>query len=122
MSLLGNRAYENRPWGSFERFTLNELSTVKLLSLSPEQKLSLQTHKERSEFWRVIAGSGVATIGGVESAANVGSEFEILPGTEHRLAAGADGLTWLEIALGQFDENDETRLDDAYHRGSPTPS
>jgi mannose-1-phosphate guanylyltransferase/mannose-1-phosphate guanylyltransferase/mannose-6-phosphate isomerase len=117
--LLPNRAHEDRPWGSFDRFTLNELSTVKLLTLSAGQRLSLQTHAKRGEFWYVISGSGTATIGDTELPAKAGSEFEIPPGTPHRLAAGSEGLSWLEIALGTFDEHDEVRLADDYRRDSP---
>lgn len=116
MALLSNRAHEDRPWGSFDRFTLNESSTVKLLSLNPGQELSKQTHRERSEFWRIIAGSGSATINGTVQPAEVGSEFEIAPGMEHRLSAGPSGLLCLEIALGTFEENDEIRVEDDYGR------
>jgi mannose-1-phosphate guanylyltransferase/mannose-1-phosphate guanylyltransferase/mannose-6-phosphate isomerase len=119
MELLPNRDHEDRPWGSFDRFTLNELSTVKILTLKPGERLSLQTHAKRSEFWRVISGSGTATVGEEEQAAQEGSEFEIAPGTPHRLAAGPEGLAWLEIALGEFDEHDEVRLVDDYQRSSP---
>ncbi|MGH7174832.1 MAG: phosphomannose isomerase type II C-terminal cupin domain [Minisyncoccia bacterium] len=117
--MLSHREHEDRPWGSFDRLTLNELSTVKLLRLKPNERLSLQTHAKRSEFWRVISGSGTATLGTAELPAELGSEFEIPPNTPHRLAAGAEGLTWLEIALGEFDEKDEVRLADDYQRGSP---
>lgn len=119
MALLTDREHEERPWGSFERFTLNELSTVKILTLKPAARLSLQEHAKRSEFWRIIAGEGVATIGEQEIAATVGSEFEILPGVKHRLAAGEQGISCLEIALGEFDEHDEVRVEDDYQRSSP---
>jgi mannose-6-phosphate isomerase-like protein (cupin superfamily) len=116
MALLTNRDHEDRPWGSFDRFTLNEQSTVKILTLKPNQRFSLQEHEKRSEFWRIISGSGTVTIGAQELPAEIGSEFEIQPGTPHRLAAGETGLSCLEIALGTFDEHDETRLADDYGR------
>ncbi|HVW82639.1 MAG TPA: phosphomannose isomerase type II C-terminal cupin domain [Candidatus Paceibacterota bacterium] len=119
MELLKNRDHEERPWGSFDRFTLNEPSTVKLLTLKPGEEISLQKHQKRGEFWRVVRGSGTATIGGRMLLAGEGSEFSIAPGVEHRLKAGPEGLGWLEIALGKFSENDEARLADDYQRGSP---
>ena len=119
MTLLEHRDREERPWGSFERFTHNEPATVKILKVLPGQELSLQKHAHRSEFWRVLAGTGVVTLGAEERPATVSDEFEILPETPHRLAAGADGITVLEIALGDFEENDEVRLADDYQRGSP---
>ena len=120
MSLLSQRDHEDRPWGSFDRFTLNEFSTVKIISLQPLQKLSLQTHTKRSECWHIIAGSGDVIIDGTVHPAKAGDDFEIAIGAAHRAIASAEGLTFLEIALGTFDEHDEVRLEDAYGRGSPT--
>jgi len=118
-TLLTNRDHEERPWGSFDRFTLNELSTVKILRVKPGHELSLQTHKRRAEFGRVLAGSGNVTIDTDIHTIQECDEFEIPPGVQHRVTAGADGLTYLEIALGDFDETDEIRLEDDYHRASP---
>lgn len=110
---------ENRPWGGFERFTLNELSTVKLLTVKPNEALSLQSHHAREEFWRVISGNGTVTLGSIEIPAKTGEEFSIPPETNHRLAAGPEGIVVLEVALGTFDENDEVRISDSYGRSSP---
>lgn len=38
---------EERPWGNFERFTHNEISTVKILTVNPNEELSLQYHHNR---------------------------------------------------------------------------
>lgn len=46
----------------------------------------------------------------------VGKEFYIPRTTAHRIEAGTDGLSILEIATGDFDENDITRLSDRYGR------
>ena len=119
MGLLSNRDHEDRPWGAFDRFTLNESSTIKVISVKPNQSLSLQTHEKRSEFWRILSGSGEVTIDGVVHPAKTGDEFEIPIGTQHRIMADADGLTFLEIALGEFVEHDEKRLEDSYGRSSP---
>ena len=121
MALLSNRNHEDRPWGSFDRFTLNELSTVKILHAKPDQELSLQRHAKRAEYWYILTGSGTVTIEGVEHPASAGKEFEIAVGATHRIKAGTEGIWWLEIALGAFDENDEERLADDYGRGSPAP-
>ena len=34
-----------KPWGGFEQFTLNEISTVKILTIKPGQTFSLQNIK-----------------------------------------------------------------------------
>jgi mannose-1-phosphate guanylyltransferase/mannose-1-phosphate guanylyltransferase/mannose-6-phosphate isomerase len=116
MNDLPNYGKEERPWGNFERFTLNEPSTVKIITLNAEQSLSLQTHKNRDEFWRIIGGFGTVRIGTVESDASEGGVFFIPRGTEHRVSGGSEGLSFLEISFGEFDEQDERRIEDQYGR------
>jgi mannose-6-phosphate isomerase len=110
---------EKRPWGKFEQFTHNEKSTVKILKVKPKERLSLQYHKKRKEFWRVIEGSGKVTIGNKVHKAKIGDEFTILVKQKHRIEASAKGIKLLEIALGNFDEKDNIRLEDDYNRKSP---
>lgn len=107
---------EERPWGSFERFTENDVSTVKILHVAPGKRFSLQKHAKRAEFWRCIEGSGVATIDGVETPLSVGNEVLIPIGATHRLTAGNEGIAVLEIITGEYDENDIERLEDDFGR------
>lgn len=116
MSDLSHYEKEVRPWGNFERFTLNESTTVKIITVQPGEALSLQTHTKREEFWRVLSGSGQVTIGEMAHAAKEGDEFFVHTNQAHRVEASADGIRFLEIAFGTFDERDITRLDDRYGR------
>lgn len=114
-SLLGYEKQE-RPWGNFERLTLNELSTVKVITVSPLGKLSLQRHAHREEVWRVLSGEGVVTIDASVIKAKSGDIFVIPVGSTHRLEASDEGIVILEIARGEFDENDIERIEDVYGR------
>ena len=116
MEGLSNYEKEVRRWGNFERFTLNEQTTVKLVTVNPDEAISLQTHEVRDEFWRVLGGSGVITIEGAEHDAHAGENFFSKRGARHRVAASPEGLRILEIAFGNFDEADITRLEDRYGR------
>ncbi len=116
MDILSQYQKEVRPWGYFERFTKNENTTVKILSLNPHQEFSLQKHKERTEFWRIIDGDGLVVVGGKESGARSGNEFFVEAGMLHRAKAGAEGMRILEISYGEFDENDIERVKDNYGR------
>jgi mannose-6-phosphate isomerase len=107
---------ENRPWGLFERFTLNEASTVKIITVNAGEAFSRQTHTERTEFWKIISGSGKASVGSEMHDAKVGDTFLIPPKTEHRMEGGPEGITFLEISFGHFDENDIIRTEDKYGR------
>lgn len=116
MEGLDHYEKEERPWGNFERFTLNEKSTVKIITVRPGEAFSLQSHKHRGEFWRILAGSGVVTLDTHEQRIHAGESFFSPEGHEHRMEGGPEGLTFLEIAFGDFDENDVTRLEDKYGR------
>jgi mannose-6-phosphate isomerase-like protein (cupin superfamily) len=107
---------EKRPWGRFERYTLNELSTVKLVYLSRNKRLSLQYHDNRSEFWKVIKGPVKVQLGNDTKRLRTGETITIPKKAIHRLiGAGTDAII-LEVSMGKFDENDIVRLEDDYKR------
>jgi mannose-6-phosphate isomerase-like protein (cupin superfamily) len=107
---------EKRPWGRFERFTLNEQSTVKLVYLCGDKRLSLQYHDNRSEFWKVIKGPVKVQVGNDTKTLQSGETITIPKKAIHRLiGAGTDAII-LEISTGEFDESDITRLEDDYNR------
>jgi mannose-6-phosphate isomerase-like protein (cupin superfamily) len=107
---------ETRPWGEFRQFTTGQAVTVKILTIRAGQRLSLQTHQKRSEFWRVLSGAPLITIGTDTTAAAPGDEFDIGVGVVHRIEATDEDARLLEIATGEFDENDITRIEDSYGR------
>ena len=107
---------DEKPWGSSELFTKEEKSTVKILRIASGKRFSLQRHKNREEFWRVIEGSGVITVGDTERAVTVGDEALVPRETLHRIAGGPGGIAVLEISFGAFDENDIERLEDDFGR------
>lgn len=118
MENLSHYKREQRPWGNFERFTLNEKTTVKIITVNAGESISLQTHEHRDEFWRVIKGSGTIRVGEKEDEASEGDAFFTPRHAVHRILGGPGGLVCLEIAFGDFDENDIQRLEDRYGRTS----
>ncbi len=107
---------EEKPWGNFRRFTLNTPSTVKILTLKPNEEFSLQNHGHRLEFWRVIMGNGSAIVGEETKDIVRGDELTVPAHTKHRIQAGSEGIEILEISLGLFDESDIVRYEDKYGR------
>jgi mannose-6-phosphate isomerase-like protein (cupin superfamily) len=105
-----------KPWGQFDQFTHNEPSTVKVLSVNPNTSLSLQYHKNREEFWRVLSGHPILTIGDNKINAKPGDEFMIKKMQQHRVEAQDNAVQILEISFGDFDEEDIVRLEDKYGR------
>jgi len=111
-----NPVTTKRPWGSFTRFTNNEASTVKILHINKSEEFSLQYHTHREEFWKILGGSPEITIGDKVSKPEVGQEFVIAPGVNHRISAPKDDVIVLEISKGQFEEDDVVRIEDKYNR------
>ncbi len=105
-----------RPWGSFRQFTDNEPSTVKLLFVRDGKQCSLQHHKHRAEFWRVLSGTPDVRIGDAVTHARQGDEFTVPVGVSHRITAIGGDVTCLEVSFGAFDENDIVREQDDYGR------
>lgn len=107
---------EERPWGHFQRFTLNTVSTVKIITVEPGQSLSLQRHACRGELWVVLDdGLGVAVNGATWMPA-VGELVYVAPGVTHMLFSAGPRIRVLEVALGHFDEDDIERMADVYGR------
>lgn len=107
---------EKRPWGEFREFTLNEPSTVKILTIKKGESFSLQKHLHRVEFWAVITGNPHIVIGDKVITAKKGDEFGISRETDHRISAPQNDVEILEISKGDFDESDIIRVQDKYGR------
>ncbi|MDD5318636.1 MAG: phosphomannose isomerase type II C-terminal cupin domain [Candidatus Pacebacteria bacterium] len=113
---MKNKSFVIKPWGNFTQYTLNTPSTVKIILVEKGQSTSLQFHKHRDEFWKVLKGEAILTIGNEIHQAKVGEEFFITAETIHRIEAGNTDVELLEISFGTFDEEDITRLKDNYGR------
>jgi mannose-1-phosphate guanylyltransferase/mannose-1-phosphate guanylyltransferase/mannose-6-phosphate isomerase len=109
-----------RPWGRFEQYCDNVKCAVKMHFFKPNEMWSLQYHYNRDEFWKIIKGKAVVTIGDKEIKAKEGDEFFCKRGEKHRIKAVDGPIEVLEICFGEFDENDEVRLEDKYKRVTGT--
>ena len=107
---------EERPWGNFRQFTHNSPSTVKIIFVKKGEAFSLQYHERRTEFWRILRGTPEVTIGNSVMEGKVGDEFKIPPKTNHRVCSIGSDTEILEIAEGDFDEDDIVRIEDKYGR------
>ena len=89
---------------------------MKILNVKPNQKLSLQYHKKRDEFWRVISGSANFVIDDQLKQGKTGDEFFIKKGQNHRIMTQDEHVQVLEVSFGEFDEDDIVRIEDKYNR------
>lgn len=107
---------EERPWGNFRQFTHNTSSTVKIITVKENEELSLQSHKNRLEFWHILKGSGIIEIENIKYEAKEGDEYNIPQNIKHRIKAKEGGISVLEIATGEFNEKDIIHYEDKYNR------
>jgi mannose-6-phosphate isomerase-like protein (cupin superfamily) len=109
---------ETRPWGAF--YTLDEGPDykVKRIVVSPQGRLSLQSHKHRSEHWTVVAGEATVTVGDSVRRLTRGEAVDIARGARHRLENfGSVDVEVIEVQFGDYlGEDDIVRYDDAYQR------
>ena len=109
---------EHRPWGCFRVLQENENCKVKSINVLPHARLSLQSHKFRSENWVVVEGTATVTVENKVISLNVGESVFIPAGAQHRLHNNTnEPLTVVETQTGTyFGEDDITRYQDDYSR------
>ena len=110
----------DKPWGVYMILLETPYTKVKKIVVNPNQKLSLQYHNHRSEVWTIVKGDGVFANGKhADYVVFVGDVIEIKQGDCHRITAGDEGVTFIEVQLspnGTFDEDDIVRIEDEYGR------
>lgn len=107
----------NRPWGSFRQYAHNKSCTVSLMEVQPNQRLSLQSHTSRAELWIVIDDGAVVQVGDEIKTYKAGDEIWIPANEKHRLSCtGTTPVRVLEVAFGNWQQDDIQRYDDDYER------
>ena len=107
-----------RPWGWYQTLEMRDRFQVKVISLKPGAKISLQRHQHRAEHWVVVSGVATVTRGEdiLELEENQSTYIPI--GTMHRLENTTENeLQIIEVQSGDYlGEDDIERFDDQYGR------
>lgn len=107
-----------RPWGTYQTLALDKNYQVKIITINPSGRLSLQKHCKRSEHWIVVAGNPTLTINETVKVHQISEHAYIPIGTIHRMEnfTAAPAII-IEIQTGEYlGEDDIVRLDDIYGR------
>ena len=110
------------PWGWYQTLVIAKTYHVKQIRIDQGQRLSLQKHVYRSEYWIIIKGTALVTCGSATTKLTAGNSTFITAGQVHRIAnhiTNPDNaeLIVLEIQIGKyFGEDDIIRLADDYGR------
>jgi mannose-6-phosphate isomerase-like protein (cupin superfamily) len=107
-----------RPWGSYKILEDSESPVcVKIITVNPGCRLSLQKHKLRSEKWFPIDPGLIVQVGEETLSLHVGESIFVDAGIVHRISNETDKpVRLVELMYGQYDEEDIERLEDDYDR------
>jgi len=115
-----------RPWGGYEVLPglPGVAHQIKRLHVHPGARLSLQSHRCRSELWCIVQGEAEATLDGRILRLSYGGLLAIPVGAVHRLSnPGNKTLIVVEVQTGEsFEEEDVVRYNDDYGRCGPPSS
>ena len=108
----------HRPWGSYRSLIAGERFQVKVITVKPGGRLSLQLHRHRAEHWIVVRGAAQVTCGERVSMLYENQSTYIPQGETHRLEnPGRIPLEMIEVQSGSYlGEDDIVRVEDAYGR------
>ena len=105
-----------RPWGGFRQYANNEAVTVSLMTVQPNQRLSLQSHAGRAELWIMLDAGAIVQVGDAILHPNAGDEIWIPVNAKHRLSSAGPPVRVLEVAFGNWQQNDIVRYEDDFNR------
>lgn len=111
---------EERPWGSFRVLSYGAGYKIKEIVVKPGQKLSLQMHHHRCEFWTVISGEAIVQIDDSRRHLKAQENAFIPLHAKHRLEnPGTTDMVMVEVQCGDYlGEDDIVRFDDIYGRAA----
>ena len=109
----------HKPWGSYKNIFIGHNFIVKILTINPKCKISLQYHTKRAEHWVVTEGIAFVTKGKSEFILKNESTYIEIEEI-HRIENKEDEkLIIVEVQIGsEINEDDIVRLDDIYGRMS----
>jgi D-beta-D-heptose 7-phosphate kinase/D-beta-D-heptose 1-phosphate adenosyltransferase len=108
-----------RPWGEYYGWDSGRGWNLKTIYIKPKKRLSLQYHRHREEWWLLVSGDAQAIVhdrsGEKTVSLKKGEVFRVTKKQVHRLLSRKGG-TVVEVAYGNFDEDDIVRIQDDYGR------
>lgn len=113
-----NKVY--RPWGSYTSVDIGEGFQVKRITVNPNARLSLQSHRLRAEHWIVVSGIALVTRGQETFYLRENESTHIPAGIRHRLEnPEKKNLVLIEVQTGSYlGEDDIVRYEDDFFRDS----
>jgi mannose-6-phosphate isomerase-like protein (cupin superfamily) len=118
MSLFNQKF--DRPWGYYTILHCddNAVCKVKEIVVFPNNRLSLQSHNQRSEHWVIVQGKAKVQVGDDFLELNKNQHVYIPKKTLHRIEnIGKENVVFIETQIGDYlGEDDIIRYSDDYNR------
>ena len=107
-----------RPWGFYEILHNEPGYQIKRIHVEAGKRLSLQSHKHRSEHWYISQGQGIVEVEDTLQTLVPGDTVAIGKEAIHRIQAAENvSITFFEIQSGEYlGEDDIIRYEDDYGR------
>lgn len=107
-----------RPWGNYIVLYENNNYKIKKLTVYPNSRLSLQSHKYRSEHWTILLGNPIIQIDKDKLNFYPNQHAFIPKETIHRIENNTQSIVELiEVQIGDYlGEDDIIRYEDDYSR------
>ena len=88
------------PWGKWEVLVDSSYCKVKRIIVTPNNRLSYQTHKKREELWMIVKGIATIILNDEEKILHPGERIFIPKGAAHRIGNfNKENLVFIEIQL-----------------------
>lgn len=116
-ALIHSKVY--RPWGFYKNIKEEKGFKIKEIAVKPKHRLSLQSHKYRSESWTVVKGEALVQIEDKMVSLKKGENILVPLNAKHRLTnlSKEEELIIVEVQMGSYlEEDDITRYEDDYKR------
>jgi len=109
-----------KPWGTENRWAVNDRYLGKILFIKRGHRLSLQYHEKKDETIFVLEGTLRLHVGDKDSQEIIelggGNSYRIEPGVVHRFEAPREYSDVLLIEVSTPEIDDVVRLEDDYKR------
>jgi mannose-1-phosphate guanylyltransferase/mannose-6-phosphate isomerase len=110
-----------KPWGAYRVLDGSGTYRVKWIEVRPGERLSLQSHRHRSEHWVMVQGTATVTLEERVLELPPGHHVHIPAGARHRVEnRGSEIVRLIEVQTGErLSEDDIIRYEDDYGRVGP---
>ena len=105
----------HRSWGSAEEICRGAYFRAKHLTITPGERLALQSHRRRDKHWLVVNGTGELLLDGKRRTLTVNESVLVPRNSPHSLRnPGPAVLEFIEVQSGEhLDEEDFVRYEEA---------